>query len=140
MEESLFDIVSTYDRAHWQPLLELIPEIESMRSFGKMIPITTDKRGVMTFPYVVPEEVVVTLLHTVYNLNIVLPFDWMSWKEGADILDNETFDYHTIDIPTLCKLLTAIVRNDRFSEGYLVSAFEKGIILKILMGINNQLP
>jgi len=33
---------------------------------------------------------------------------------------------------TLCKLLTTIIRADRFSDGYMLSAFKHGDILEIL--------
>ncbi len=53
--------------------------------------------------------------------------------------NDKNFDFDSVDIPTKCKLITAIVRNDRFCEGALVSAFESGLILKILKSIKRQL-
>jgi hypothetical protein len=35
--------------------------------------------------------------------------------------------YNTIEIPTICKIITAIVRNNRFCDGALVSQFESGL-------------
>lgn len=48
---------------------------------------------------------------------------------------DESFDFDSADLIKKCKLITAIVRNDRFCEGALVSAFESGLILKILKSI-----
>jgi len=52
--------------------------------------------------------------------------------------NNENFDFEATDLLTKCKLITAIVRNDRFREGALVSAFKSGLILKILKSIEKE--
>ncbi len=52
---------------------------------------------------------------------------------------DDNFDFGTTDILKKCKLITAIVRNDRFCEGALVSAFESGLILKILKSIEKEI-
>ncbi len=54
-------------------------------------------------------------------------------------LYNDEFDFDTLDIPEKCKLITAIERNDRFWDGALVSAFESGLISRILKSIEKQL-
>jgi hypothetical protein len=41
-------------------------------------------------------------------------------------------------VVTLCKLLTAIVRSDRFVEGNLIAFFENSTILKILRGLEKH--
>ncbi|MDD5457573.1 MAG: DUF6508 domain-containing protein [Candidatus Margulisbacteria bacterium] len=63
----------------------------------------------------------------------VLPgFDWASWDEGRKILKDST-NIMSSDLLTLKKLLTAIVRNDRFCAGAF-GGFAKngklGLILK----------
>jgi hypothetical protein len=70
---------------------------------------------------------------------IVIKFNWPEWEEGRRIANDANFDYDTIDIPTKCKLITAIVRNDRFNDGALIMAFESGWILKVLRSIERQL-
>ena len=78
-------------------------------------------------------------MHIVYRLPIIISFDWGAWEEGREIASNEEFDFDTIDIPAKCKLITVIVRNDRFCDGVLVSAFESGQILRILKSIERQI-
>jgi len=53
-------------------------------------------------------------------------------NEGKLIAKNKDFDYSTVNLETKRKLLTAFVRNDRFSEGALEYSFKAGIIIKIL--------
>ena len=53
-----------------------------------------------------------------------------------NILKQEHYDFNLLDTLTLCKLLTTIVRADRFTDGLLISFFEKSTILNILKAIN----
>ena len=70
---------------------------------------------------------------------IIISFDWGAWEEGRELTSNDEFDFDTLDIPEKCKLITAIVRNDRFCDGALVSAFESGLISRILKSIEKQI-
>ncbi len=79
-------------------------------------------------------------MQIVYRLPIIISFNWGAWEEGREIASNDDFDHDTLDLPTKCKLITAIVRNNRFCDGALVSAFESGLILRILKSIEKQIP
>ena len=60
-------------------------------------------------------------------------FDWMSWDFGKSALQNRFGDnFSHYDLETLNKFIIAIVRNDKYCEGYLVSKFSDGTILSIL--------
>jgi hypothetical protein len=114
-EENYLDIINSYNKAHWQPMLDLIPEIEASN------------------------RVIHIFQHLADTMGIMISFDWGSWQDGKDMLEGKTFDFNTIDIPTKCKLISMIIRNDRFCQGYLESTFKNGIILGILKSIEGQL-
>ena len=114
-EDNYLDTMNSYDKAHWKPILDLIPEIEASN------------------------RVIHIFQHLADTMGIMISFDWGSWQEGKDILEGKTFDFDTIDIPTKCKLISMIIRNNRFCDGYLVSTFENGIILGMLKSIERQL-
>ena len=88
-------------------------------------------------PYV--EHEIVEQFRKYYIQSITIDFNWGAWDEGRAIVSDENFDYDSIDIPTKCKIITAIARNDRFSSGRLVEAFETGMMQKVLKSIQNQL-
>ena len=98
-----------------------------------------DEKGIIQFPYMIQAPIISEFLEIVYSLPIIISFNWGSWNDGRKIARDENFDFDTLDLPTKCKLITAIVRNDRFCEGALVSAFESGLILKILKSIEKQI-
>ena len=114
-EENYLDSINSYNKAHWQPMLDLIPEIEASN------------------------RVIHIFQHLADTMGIMISFDWGSWQEGKDILEGKTFDFDRVDIPTKCKLISMIIRNDRFCQGYLESTFKNGIILGILKSIERQL-
>lgn len=123
----------------WQPLIELIPKVESTSKYGEWAGREKDENEIIQFPYCIQAPIVSQFLKVAYSLPIIINFDWGSWEEGRKIASNENFDFDTLDLPTKCKLITAIVRNDRFCEGDLVSAFESGLISRILKSIEKQI-
>jgi len=88
----------------------------------------------LSFPLYEEDKIIQKFRDIAYNLKIVIPFNWMKWKEGEELY-NRNIEYLDLDIITLCKLITAIIRNDRFCEGFLIDAFENRKILKLLYAI-----
>jgi len=131
--------IQAYTKEDWQPLMNLIPEIEEALSFGEKGGGEFDTDGIMQMPYTIPAYVVTQFVDIVYEMPLMVSYDWPSWEEGQKILRDPDFDFDSIDIPTKCKLITAIIRNDRFADGALVRALESSLILKILKSIQRQL-
>ena len=132
-ENNYKEKIHAFTQQDWQPLIELIPKVESTSKFGEW-----EEENIL-FPYCTEAPIVSQFLHIVYRLPIIISFDWGAWEEGRKIASNDDFDLDTLDLPAKCKLITAIVRSDRFSEGTLVSAFESGLILRILKSIEKQI-
>ena len=121
----------------WDPLLDLIPEIERTKDFGKSVEIEEKSDCIHINTVHNYNKVVIKFQKIVYDIPIIIDFGWGSWDEGRKMTAPD-FNLDTVDIPTKCKLITAIVRNDRFCEGALLSHFKSGLILKILKSIKRQ--
>jgi len=134
-EKDCKDKIEALTLQDWKPLLALIPKIKSTLTFGEWSGGTADEEGVIQLPCCVPLPIVTQFLEVVYAIPIIISFEWVKWNEGRKIASDDNFDLDSIDLPTKCQLVTAIVRNDRFSEGALVSAFESGLVLRILNSI-----
>jgi hypothetical protein len=69
-----------------------------------------------------------------YDLGWVEPFDWVEWKETQEAVqladDPEVLAKATSE--QLQKLLTVMIRQDRFVEGSLASHFNSGFIDRII--------
>jgi hypothetical protein len=138
-DEKIFaDHIKNLRPEDWRPLLDLIPEIERTTCFGKTSGGQEDTDGYIQMPYWIPSQVVERFHDVVYDIPVVFSFDWMKWDEGRKLLSDENTEFDSLDLLTKCKLITAIVRNNRFCDGYLVSAFESGLILKILKAIERD--
>jgi len=139
-EDNFIEKITSYSEQDWKPLLGLIPKIEKVEKFGddseamKLL-----EQGIIDMNPYEENEVVEEFRQVCYTIPIMIDFNWGSWDEGRAIVSDNNFDYDTIDIPTKCKIITAIVRNDRFCSGRLVEAFESGMMLKVLKSIRKQL-
>ncbi len=137
-EKNCKDKINAFTLQDWQPLLALIPKIENTSNFGEWSGGNKNEEGIIQFPYCVSAPIVSQFLEIVYVIPIMISFDWGAWDEGGKIASDENFDFDATDLLTKCKLITAIVRYDRFCEGALESAFESGLILKILKSIEKE--
>ena len=89
--------------------------------------------GTKTFPFAEQHELIREFVQFMYDKDLVVNFNWSEWQEGRDWYASEDEEkYANLDVETALKLLTAVIRNDRFNEGALVSAFEAGTFPKII--------
>ena len=136
--EDFKEHLKTISLNDWCKLFELLPEIEKTERFGELV--INQKDGIFNFPYYDSSNIVTRFVKVSYELKIVPTFDWMKWKEGKVVLENETeVDFESFDEITLCKFIGTIIRADRFSEGYLVSNFKNGVVQKILQSLKNKI-
>jgi hypothetical protein len=133
-EAEMLTYLATLKREDWQPLFALIPLIQAKKRFGKW-QAPGSKDGVIVLPHFAAGKTEHEFLKLVYLMRLVIAFDWGKWEQGRRLLKQ---DVSGLDLLTLLKLMTAIVRNDRFCEGALHSAFSNGIMLGILKAIRTR--
>ena len=136
--ENFASYINQLSLKDWERVFTLKEEIKATKTFGTLCGNEKVDSGVFTLPYWQRSEIVEKTVNVISSLQLTPVFDWGAWEEGKDILFNGDFDYNTLDTITLCKLLTTLIRADRFNEGYLVSCFEKGIVLKIITALENN--
>ena len=123
--------INSLELGDWGTIFSFVPKIKSTKSFGELAGIEENENGTFSFPYYVVAPVVEKFTQTLYKLKLVIDFDWPGWKEGWGLIE-EKQNFEECDIESLFKLLTLIIRHDRFSEGFLVSCFKDGTVLRIL--------
>lgn len=131
--------IRVLNQLEWAPLFELIPEIEATKQFGEMVGGEMLEDGTVKLPYFEPAEIVSVFAEVVISLDLLPEWNWVEWEEGDDILCNEEQDYEKLRIVVLCQLLILIVRADEFDEGFMVSNFEYGTVMKILKALQRKI-
>lgn len=105
-----------------------IPEREIQEWAKKITPLKLDNASDL-----VNKEDSVVFLRYWYENMFVVQFDWENWEEGIEFLkQKEWFSIYDLDVEFCYKLLTAIIRADRFSEGLLQHYIEEGVLSSIL--------
>ena len=130
--------LETLKTKDWKRLFDLLPQIEKTEKFGEIKGGEKLENGSMADFYWSWSEIVDKAFNVITELNLNPIFDWSSWKEGKSFLNDNHFDYSELDTITLCKLLTTIIRADRFNNGFMISCFESGIITKIIKGLQKN--
>ena len=122
----------------WAKLFDILPEIYSTKDYGQMAKSEKIAEGVYSFPHYNYSSIAIKFIDIVYELNLIINFNWMEWNEGIKIMNERTEGFDDLDSVTLCKLITTIVRADRFNEGLLITNFNNGTIFKILEALKFQ--
>lgn len=96
---------------------------------GEWVYPVPGKEGVLQIGYWAPSEDVARWQAALYEHHIVQAFDWMEpewtfqlrrYSRDPDLLDRAT-------LLTVRKVLTTLVRAERFCEGSLAESFERGV-------------
>jgi hypothetical protein len=128
------DYLKTLKPQDWQPILDLIPIIEQTDSFSHY-PEVKEVKGVMQMPHIMNAKVVRDFEDLAYSLNLIINFDWSAWDEGHDLANGDIEEIGNLNLLTLCKLITATVRSERFCEGNIAGSFQCGLVLAVLVRI-----
>lgn len=73
-----------------------------------------------------------SIVDQAYYMQLIVSFDWGKWSEGRELLNSNNKDYSALDEVTLVKMLTTVVRSERFLEGSLKMRVEDGTLEGIL--------
>ena len=93
----------------------------------------TTETGAKTFPWVEQDELIQKFVQFMYDKDLVVTFNWGEWQEGRDWYASKDEDkYEKLNVEKALKLLTAVIRNERFNDGALVRAFDDGTFPRII--------
>ncbi len=116
----------------WNVLFQFIPRIESADTFGVI------KQDSPLFLQVIPSKIVNQVMDHLKQMQLFPVFEWILWRDGRQLAYDTRANLSEIPLKELCMLLTVIFRLDRFNEGFLVSRFEDGTMLRILKEIRSR--
>ncbi|HJM04704.1 MAG TPA: DUF6508 domain-containing protein [Candidatus Saccharimonadaceae bacterium] len=128
--------------ADWQELAELNQKIQNHKGAwgetkgGEQVPSRTDPSRIVTvMPYIENNELINEFIQTIHDKGLILEgFDWKNWHVGKLWMEDDRESKYELlnDKVFTVKLITALVRQDRFAEGSIKRWFELGVIQKVL--------
>lgn len=139
MRKQEFQIqISDIPKNDWEKLFAFIPAIENTRYFGEWIEGGIKENGDYIIPHCKYAPIVSDFERNIYMLELIVYFDWENWLKGVAILEDKKTDYTRLDVLTLLKLITLILKSEGLQEGYLRECFKYGFVLKILKGLESK--
>jgi hypothetical protein len=106
---------------------------ESTFSAGEIVPAQHLPDGTIQIGYSALSEEAEAFVSVLYQHGWIQPIDWAEWlrTEEAERLVQDRVYLMSAQSDQLSRLTTAIVRGDRFSDGLLLTHFERGLMAAI---------
>jgi hypothetical protein len=101
---------------------------------GRWVVSEPDANGVVQMPWFEYSEAAQAFHSLAGTAGWIQPFDWMAWAgspEGRRLISDPGLVAQA-SAEDLQRLITAMIRGDRFSEGELAAAFESGMVAAIV--------
>ncbi len=118
----------------WAAVDELAGHSEHVRwGGGEQVDTTVVEgveRPVVTVPYAVYSDAVHRTIQSLYALGAVVAFDWPAW-EGVDRYRGDR-ELDAATVAHAVRMVTAIIRADRFCEGTIAATLDDGTFLAAL--------
>lgn len=137
-KDKFIEQISGISDTQWDALFAFIPVFESTKVYGGWTKPEQIGEGVFQIPKCNYTQEVHRFIETVYAIDLILSFGRMEWRDGIKTLNTRDKDFDDLDTIALCKLMTIVVRNDRFTEGYMLRCFKNGIVLKLLKSLERK--
>lgn len=119
-----------------EALARFLPQFEAPGfTAGEFVGGEKVESRVFRMPFVTYSDAVSEFIQAAYANELVLrDFDWPIWAQTAEAaaLRDDRAQLAEASPDQLKRLLTICIRQDRFVEGALLSAFESGLILNIV--------
>jgi len=112
-------------------ILEYLPLLED-KTKKFFVEAPQDKPGVVVLPAYLMTSIGLKLYEDLYKEAFVTDFKWVDWVYEAGEYSAYDEKLAKADLKDVRRLLTIIVRQDRFCEGLLEEVIGSGLMLKIL--------
>lgn len=136
-EADAADVFARFSGDDWSPLFRWLDAFENYARItdpqASLIPGESGYRL-----YRIQPSQVSDFSKIVYSMPIIISFDWGHWQEGQALYGASETILESHDCVTLCKLITAICRNDRLNEGALQRSLESGVMIRILHALKKR--
>jgi hypothetical protein len=122
----------------WSAVDELEQEDEPARwgcgqQIGSIVDDDGRERRVVQMPYVINSPATRRVIRAVHDLGMIVKFDWLHW-DGLEGLRGPVA-MEEAPVADAVRVLTAIIRGDRFVDGTIAASLADGTLLAVLRRI-----
>jgi hypothetical protein len=108
--------------AYMEDLRKIVSELNDF--YGNWVEII-EKDNI--FPFISENVLLKYIRGFLYKYELIVSFNWVNWEAGKVFLENKDYEkYENIDKDFIIKLLSTIIRHDRFCDGAWASLFKSG--------------
>src|ERR1700712_2939973 len=101
--ETFFDHLNSIPPKDWKKLFKYSNQLDQSDDYGGWRQLSASHgKDVSTFPTAVSSELVTNILKSLYDMELIINFDWGAWKEGSRRLAEEPFSADDLDAVTIC--------------------------------------
>jgi hypothetical protein len=136
-ENEIATVLKNLTDKDWHDLASLEKDLRShTKAWGTLKGGDKLADGGITMPYMIADPLVQRFTETLYSKHLLISFDWPHWDAGRKMFDQQGYDkFADVSIVDALKLISAVIRNDRFVEGALVSLFRSGDAVRLLQRV-----
>ncbi len=111
----------------WSELWEAVDDLATAGPHGswRSGEPSPDNERLVHMPWVESSVELGRVVAALYDVKAGAPFDWMDWYDEQRYPDGVGIESAPID--DIVRMLTVVVRSDRFSKGALMAAVESGL-------------
>ncbi|MGO9454266.1 MAG: DUF6508 domain-containing protein [Candidatus Binataceae bacterium] len=128
VREKSFDLVAPY-----------YPRQNPAEKFGILRGVEKQPDGSMTLPWYEYHSVVTEFIQGFYDRQLNVVFDWGKWKRGEKLFADPSLIARAT-VVDCSKLITLCVHKDRFRDGFMAEALERGVIMACLKRLRDLYP
>ena len=126
-EVDLVDGLRSAPRSAWTALWSAVDDLDAtgLESTWRGGEPSPDNERLIYIPWVEHSVELGRVVVALYDVKAVAPFDWMDWYDGSRYPNGEGLEAAPID--DVVRMMTVVVRSDRFSEDALKAAVDSGL-------------
>ncbi len=114
-------------------ILEFLPYFEDeANKFFEHIPPKKEKTGIYHIPYYDPAPQILDFIHILQTQNFLLPYDWDNDMPRILGLINRFRPMSEANLLDIRKIFITLSVGEKFCDGYLANAANRGIVLDAL--------
>jgi len=114
-------------------ILEFLPYFEDeANKFFEHIPPKKEKTGIYHIPYYDPAPQILDFIHILQTQNFLLPYDWDNDMPRILGLINRFRPMSEANLLDIRKIFITLSVGEKFCDGYLANAVNRGIVLDAL--------